>query len=265
MTQIILQNIFQDYANGKESVRVIDDLSLTIDGPSINMLLGPSGCGKSTLLRMMGGVRPQSVKSPTAGNVFVDGKVVIDQLDEAITVFQKYSNRPDLTARQNVEFPFTLKLYKNTCTKAELKAKVDEMLEAVGLTDKQHLYPYQLSGGQQQRIAIATALVLRPKILLMDEPFGALDPQTREGMQKLLVKLYTDLQCTIIFVTHDIDEAVTVGDRIIMMSSHPGKIADDFTIANPRPVRSTEWLRTGDGVQYYQRIARLLKKSELSL
>jgi len=265
MTSIVLQNVFQDYTNGKTVTRVIDDISLTINGPSINMLLGPSGCGKSTLLRMMGGVRPQQVKSPSAGAVFVDTVYVDDQLNEAVTVFQKYSNRPDLTVRQNVEFPFTLKLWKNSAPKAEIKQRIDEIITEVGLADKQNLYPYQLSGGQQQRVAIAMAMVLRPKILLMDEPFGALDPQTREEMQKLLVKLYTEFKCTVIFVTHDIDEAVTVGDRVILMSSHPGKIADDFTIDHPRPVRSREWVRTGEGQQYYQRIAKHLKKSELAL
>jgi ABC-type nitrate/sulfonate/bicarbonate transport system ATPase subunit len=265
MTEIVLQNVFQDYKNGDKVTRVIDDVSLTIKGPSINMLLGPSGCGKSTLLRMMGGVRPQQVKSPSDGAVFIDTVYVDDQRDDTITVFQKYSNRPDLTARQNVEFPFTLKLWKKSGTKAEIKQRVDEILEAVGLTDKQNLYPYQLSGGQQQRVAIAMAMVLRPNILLMDEPFGALDPQTREEMQKLLVKLYTEFKCTVIFVTHDIDEAVTVGDRVIMMSSHPGKIVDDFTIDHPRPVRSREWVRTGEGQQFYQRIAKHLKKSELAL
>jgi ABC-type nitrate/sulfonate/bicarbonate transport system ATPase subunit len=127
------------------------------------------------------------------------------------------------------------------------------MLEAVGLADKAKLRPSQLSGGQNQRIALARSLMLRPRILLMDEPFGALDAQTREEMQKLLVKLYQEYQCLIVFVTHDVTEALLLGDRVVVLSTQPARIADDFEIATPKP-RDSGWLRMPEAAALEQRI-----------
>jgi NitT/TauT family transport system ATP-binding protein len=223
MTTIQLDNISQTYGD----VQTVAPLSLTLNGPSINALMGPSGCGKSTILRMMGGVRPPKVKTPTAGQILIDGKVCLDQHDDAVTVFQTYSNRPDMTVRQNVEFPFTLELWRKKMSKADIKVRVDQMIEAVGLKDKQTLYPAQLSGGQNQRVALARALALRPSILLMDEPFGALDAYTRRGMQELLIQLYNAQPCLVVMVTHDVDEALAVADRVLMMAAKPGRIVYD--------------------------------------
>lgn len=241
--EVVLSGIVQEYPKpeGDGVVRILDGIDLTFDKPGIVMLLGPSGCGKSTLLRMAGGVRPIGVKTPTDGSVTVDGVPCDGPHDDAVMVFQRYANRPDLTIRENVAFPFRLGLWKKRVPKAERETRVEEMLQAVGLGKKGELRPAQLSGGQNQRVALARALALRPKILLMDEPFGALDAQTREEMQRLLIELWEANQCLVIFVTHDVSEALLLADRVLVLSSSPAKIVDDFTITEPRP-RSDAWL-----------------------
>jgi len=244
--RIELHDIHQSYARPDGgSTEVIKGISLSLDQPGINMLLGPSGCGKSTLLCMMGGVRPFDVKTPTSGTVMIDGQPCDGAHDDAITVFQRYSNRPDMTVRQNVTFPFTLSLWKRRVPRSQSGPRVDAMLKAVGLIDKCDLYPHELSGGQNQRVALARALVLQPRILLMDEPFGALDAQTREEMQQLLVNLYNAQPCTIVFVTHDVSEALLLGDRVLVMSTQPATIVEDFRINEPRP-RNRNWLIGAD-------------------
>ncbi len=259
---IDLVDIVQRYpsADGKSTTEVIGGVSLSMNQPSINMLLGPSGCGKSTLLRMMGGVRPFGVPTPTSGTIKIDGVPCEGAHDDAVMVFQRYANRPDLTVEENVAFPFRLSLWKKKVDPSEAKKRVEEMLGAVGLADKRELRPSQLSGGQNQRVALARALVLRPRILLMDEPFGALDAQTREEMQKLLVSLFAQHPCLIIFVTHDVTEALLLGDRVIVLTSQPARIADDFTITEPRP-RASLWQRSTEAVRMEARILEKLHGS----
>jgi len=254
-----LKEIVQEYptADGKGVTRVCDKISLQFDEPGINMLLGPSGCGKSTILRMMGGVRPIGVKTPTAGAVLIDGMPCEGAHDDAAMVFQRYANRPDLTVWDNVYFPFRMKLWKKRVPGAEAEKRVKDVLAAVGLADKHDLYPAQLSGGQNQRVALARALVLRPRILLMDEPFSALDAQIRQEMQHLLVKLYEMQPCLIVFVTHDVTEALMLGDRVITLSTQPARVADDFRITEPRP-RSAVWARSTESVKMEERILNLL-------
>jgi ABC-type nitrate/sulfonate/bicarbonate transport system ATPase subunit len=254
-----LKDIVQEYPrpDGKGVTRVCDRISLKFDQPGINMLLGPSGCGKSTILRMMGGVRPIGVTTPTTGTVLIDGKPCDGAHDDSAMVFQRYANRPDLTVWENVYFPFRMKLWKKKVSKAEADKRVKEVLAAVGLPDKYDLLPAQLSGGQNQRVALARALVLRPRILLMDEPFSALDAQIRQEMQQLLVKLYEMQPCLIIFVTHDVTEALTLGDRVITLSTQPARVADDFQITEARP-RPAIWARSTEAVKMEERILKLL-------
>jgi ABC-type nitrate/sulfonate/bicarbonate transport system ATPase subunit len=256
---LILENIIQDYPVGPTEPpnRIVGGVSLAFDRPGINMLLGPSGCGKSTILRMMGGVRPMGIMSPTSGRVFIDGKECVDQHDDAVMVFQQYANRPDLTVRENVEFPFRLTLWRNRVNAAEIKERVDHILQAVGLQDKANLRPSQLSGGQNQRVSLARALVLRPRILLMDEPFGALDAQTREDMQALLARLHGEQPCLTVFVTHDVTEAIVLGDRVIVLSTKPALVADDFYVNIQRP-RNSDWLRSSEAQQFQKRVLEQL-------
>ena len=241
---IELQGVAQEYPkpDGSGMLRVVDDITLSLE-PGITMLLGPSGCGKSTILRMMGGVRPMGVVTPTEGTITIDGQPCTGPHDDAVMVFQRYANRPDLTVRENVAFPFRLKLWRDKVPAAEQRERIDAILDEVGLGDKADLRPHQLSGGQNQRVALARALVLRPRILLMDEPFGALDAQTREEMQALLSELIAEHPCLAVFVTHDVTEALLLGDRVLVLSTQPARVADDFAIDEPRP-RSTLWLRS---------------------
>lgn len=233
-TVMQLENVVQEYPtpDGKGINRILDPLNLTFTGPSINMLMGKSGCGKSTVLRMLGGVRPQNIKSPTHGRVLFDGKEVTDQEDDVVTVFQRSVCRPDLTVRENIHFPFTLNLWKKSVDAAEITRRVDEALAAVGLADKPNLYPSQLSGGQQQRVMLARGLVTKPRVLLLDEPFSALDPVLRREMQQLLVDIWNKFPCQIFMVTHDISEAIALGDRIIVLGGTPARVLYDNTTTN---------------------------------
>lgn len=256
---VVLQDVTQEYPtpDGEGVVRVVEDINLTLDKPGIYMLLGPSGSGKSTILRMMGGVRPIGVKTPTAGEVLIHGKPCHGPHDDAVMVFQRYANRPDLTVRENVAFPFRLKLWKKRVSREEQAQRIDRILAAVGLADKQDLRPSQLSGGQNQRVALARALVLQPKVLLMDEPFGALDAQTREEMQLLLIELFNLQPCIVVFVTHDVDEALLLGDRVIVLSTRPARVALDFPITEPRP-RAALWMRSTQAQQMEEKVLHQL-------
>jgi ABC-type nitrate/sulfonate/bicarbonate transport system ATPase subunit len=257
---IKLTAIVQEYSApaGPGTVRVIDGVELSLAKPVRNMVLGPSGCGKSTLLRMMGGVRPFNVDSPTSGRVEIDGVLCEGPHDDAVTVFQQYDNRPDLTVWENVALPFRFKLWRHLISEKQWKERVTDMLAKVGLADKRDHYPQQLSGGQNQRVALARALVLQPRILLMDEPFGALDAQTREDMQLLLLTLHETHPCVVVFVTHDVSEAMLLGDRIIVLSPQPAKVTDDFALLAEHP-RSGPWMRSAEGIQTQQRILNGLR------
>ncbi len=256
--RIQLQGIGQDYPDARGGViRVIDGLDLTLEGPGIVTLLGPSGCGKSTLLRMMGGVRPFNVPTPTRGRVWIDGAPCDGPHDDAVTVFQHYANRPDLSVWDNVYLPFRTALWRRRVSEAEARRRVADMLARVGLLEKQRLRPAQLSGGQNQRVALARALVLRPRILLMDEPFGALDAQTRGEMQQLLIELHREHPCLIVFVTHDVTEALLLADRVVVLSTQPAQVVDDFAIGQPRP-RQAAWLRSPEAARMEARILERL-------
>ncbi len=254
-------DIVQEYARADGgTLRVLDGVSLSFEAPSINMLLGASGCGKSTLLRMLGGVRPWNVKTPTSGKIEIEGVSCTGPHPDAVMVFQHYANRPDLTVWQNVMYPFTFSEWKRRVTDKDAKDRVDQMLQEVGLADKRDQYPSQLSGGQNQRVALARALVLRPKVLLMDEPFGALDAQTRTNMQTLLCKLHAAHPCVVVFVTHDVTEALLVGDRVIVLSGQPARVIEDFHIPLRQP-RSADWLMSAEARQLHEQVVGHLRSS----
>jgi NitT/TauT family transport system ATP-binding protein len=190
------------------------------------VLLGPSGCGKSTLLRMIAGL-----DKPTSGQVLVNGEVVTHPGKDRGMVFQKYTSFPWLTVADNIAYGMKI----NGVPEAQRKETVDRLLRSVGLSEFANVYPETLSGGMQQRVAIARTLALRPSVILMDEPFGALDAQTRSDMQQLLLQIWDETACTILFVTHDVEEAVYLADRIFIMSSHPGTIVEDVEVPFDRP------------------------------
>jgi NitT/TauT family transport system ATP-binding protein len=181
--------------------------------------------------------------------------------DDAVMVFQRYANRPDLSVADNVALPFAFALWRERLEPAVRAERVAKMLDAVGLGDKKDLRPSQLSGGQNQRVALARALVLEPRILLMDEPFAALDAQTREEMQRLLVELWKKQPCLVIFVTHDVSEALLLGDRVLVLSASPAKVVDDFTLDEPRP-RSDAWLMSSEISRCKERVLGRLYESK---
>ncbi len=251
---VAVENITQSYGD----TLVIDTTSVTLQGPQMVMLMGPSGCGKSTLLRMMGGVRPIGVATPSSGQILIDSQPCTEARDDTIMIFQRYANRPDLSVWDNVALPFRFKAWAHKKTDDSWRKQVDEMIERVGLKGKEAMRPAQLSGGQNQRVAIARALVLRPRILLMDEPFGALDSYTREEVQDLLHDLHKADPCLVVFVTHDVEEALKLGDRILLMSTHPARIVMDAQIATPRESRDT-WLRGPEAKAIHDQIKGQMK------
>src|SRR5215471_7944676 len=222
-----------------EKIEALKDVNLDVEdafSPSgrdvgeFRVLLGPSGCGKSTLLRMIAGL-----DHPSSGQVLVNGQAVTGPGKDRGMVFQKYTSFPWLTVAENVAYGMKI----NGVPEAQRKETVEHLLKSVGLSDFANVYPETLSGGMQQRVAIARTLALRPSVILMDEPFGALDAQTRSDMQQLLLGIWDETACTILFVTHDVEEAVYLADRIFIMSSHPGTIVEDVEVPFDRP-RSLE-------------------------
>ncbi len=204
----------------------LEDVNLEIAEGELVSIVGPSGCGKSTLLRCIAGL-----VRPSQGRIALNGKEIDDVPDDLAVVFQDYSRSllPWLTVRDNVALP----LRRRGRSKAERRAAAARALEAVGLEAAANKYPWQLSGGMQQRVSIARALAYQPSLLLMDEPFGSVDAQTREDLEDLVLRVRGD-GMTILLVTHDIDESVYVGDRVIVLSKAPGRVVADLAIRLPR-------------------------------
>ncbi|MCC7230694.1 MAG: ABC transporter ATP-binding protein [Fimbriimonadaceae bacterium] len=212
-----------------DRVQALDGLDFEVpsdqDG-EILAVLGPSGCGKSTMLNLISGLI-----APDAGSVLAAGKPVPMPNDASVTVPQSYTCFPWLTVRGNVEFGLEI----NGIAKGERRDIAMSYLEKVGLADREAANPRELSGGMQQRVAIARALALKPPIMLMDEPFGALDAQTRSDMQEMLMGLWGQEKNLIVFVTHDITEAVYLADRILVISPRPGRVVQDVRVPFGRP------------------------------
>jgi NitT/TauT family transport system ATP-binding protein len=209
-----------------DDVIAIDDVSLNMERGEFYCLVGPSGCGKSTLLRIIDGLI-----EPTIGEVRIEGKVVEGPGFDRGMVFQQFNLLPWRTVLGNIEFG----LENRRISKKERKQRAMRYVELVGLEGFVEGYPSQLSGGMQQRVGLARALAIEPEILLMDEPFGALDAQTREVLQGELTRIWSIEKRTVLFVTHDIEEAIFLADRVIIMSSRPGRIVDIVDVDFPRP------------------------------
>ena len=204
---------------------VLSGLNFDVAKGELVCLLGPSGCGKTTLLKIIAGFI-----APSSGRVLVNGQTVVKPGADRCVVFQEDALFPWLTAAENIAFGL-----KSRLTRKTLAFEVDRYLEMVGLVPFRNYLPSQLSGGMKQRVALARVLILKPKLLLMDEPFGALDAQTREEMQELLLELWRELGHTILFVTHDINEAVFLADRILVMDKNPGRVRREVSVALQRP------------------------------
>ena len=221
-----LHQVGKTFATRSGSLRAIDAIDLTLADGEFISVVGASGCGKSTLLRIVAGLQ-----QATDGVLEVDGQPLDGPGKDRVMVFQQYTLYPWLSARKNIEFGL-LDLPRKQRT-----AIAREHLSIVGLSEFADHYPSQLSGGMQQRVAIARALAVRPSILLMDEPFGALDAQTRGLMQELLLSIWERDRLSVLFVTHDIDEAVFLSDKICVLSSSPGRVREIITNPLERPRR----------------------------
>ncbi|WP_332763272.1 ABC transporter ATP-binding protein [Pseudomonas koreensis] len=224
---------------GREAFEAVQDLDCQIEPGQFVCILGPSGCGKSTLLGALAGHL-----SASTGSLQVDGAAVSGPSPQRGMVFQHHTLFPWRTVRDNVAFGLKMR----GMGKAERHGAADDILKLVGLDGFAERWPDQLSGGMQQRVEIARVLVNRPRLLLMDEPFGALDALTRLNMQELLLDIWTRIRTTVVFVTHDIDEALFLADRLLVMSARPGRIIEDLRLDFSRPrtsdlVTSAEFAR----------------------
>jgi NitT/TauT family transport system ATP-binding protein len=221
----------------QEKVVALDGIDLEIGEDEFLTILGPSGCGKSTLLNIIAGF-----DHPTDGEIRLDGEIISKPGPDRGVVFQEYALFPWLNAAENIEFG----LRERGVPKAEREARVQEQIALVGLRGFGNRFPHELSGGMRQRVALARVLVNDPKMLLMDEPFAALDAQTRTIMQNELLRVWSAERRTALFITHNIEEAVLLGDRVVVMTACPGRIKDIVTVTLPRPrdVTSAEFNET---------------------
>lgn len=253
-TKLELRNITMAFRTRLgDSVVAVDDLSLNVGDREFISIVGPSGCGKSTLLRVVAGL-----VRPDVGSVLLDGKPITGPGADRGMVFQSYTLFPWLTVQGNVEYGPRLKGLPS----AERTRIALEYLEKVGLIGFERSYPKELSGGMMQRVAIARALANDPEVLLMDEPFGALDAQTRIIMQEMLVTIWQQTPKTIVFVTHDIDEALFMSDSVYVMTARPGRIKQVLKVELPRP-RTFEMITSSAFIEQKRAVIEAIKEETL--
>ena len=236
---VVFNKVTKCFGEGADAKVAIQDVSFVVeDAPErgeLVTIVGPSGCGKSTILRTIAGLKPHF--PPTRGEALVFGKPIQEPGPDRGLVDQKYSLLPHLNVLDNIAFGLRLR----GVSRSERLDRAQAWVKKVGLEGSERKYPSELSGGMQQRVAIAATLVLQPRILLMDEPFGALDPGIRLRMQELLIQLWSEQQGTVFLVTHSVEEAVYLGDRVFLMAANPGRLLEVLKV--PRPSESPEQSR----------------------
>jgi len=240
MSKVSIRHVGKVF-DGHAAMPALQDVSLDVADNEFVTLVGASGCGKSTLLRIVAGLETHS-----AGTVMVDGREVEGPGADRAMVFQHYSLYPWLTVMENIKFSRRLRANRENLMSSDVEAasgRADALLQLIGLSKVANSYPGQLSGGMQQRVAIARALMGRPQVLLMDEPFGALDAQTREVMHDLILHIHRIEKTTILFVTHDVEEAIYLGQRVVLMQPRPGRIHSIHPV--PLPAQRDQEMRHG--------------------
>lgn len=240
------ENVSKTYG----ALEVLAEVSLTVHEGEIITVVGPSGSGKTTFLNLLAGFE----QADGSSRILVNGKAVNSPGPDRSVVFQQPALFPWLTVFDNILFGMS------RVERKRLSVAGERMIEAVGLRGFESYFPYQLSGGMQQRTAIARALLRQPEVLLMDEPFGALDAQTRLSMQELLQEVWLEYRPAIVFITHDVDEAIFLGDCLIVLSSQPGRVRERLDISLPRP-REIDSLATTEAMEAKRRVMQLLKES----
>ncbi|WP_084961402.1 ABC transporter ATP-binding protein [Thermoactinospora rubra] len=250
-----ISNLTHVYGSGPTAHRAIDGLDLSVAEGELLSVVGPSGCGKSTLIRCIAGLI-----RPTGGEIRIAGTPVRDTPDNLAVVFQDYSRSlfPWMSVADNVALP----LRRRNMDKARRRAAAQEALESVGLAAAGKKYPFQLSGGMQQRVAIARALAYRPSLMLMDEPFGSVDAQTREDLEDLVLQVRGHHRMTIVLITHDIDESVYVGDRVVVLSKAPAHVVGDLKVDLPAPRDQITTREHPDFVHLRAEVGRLVRGVE---
>lgn len=226
-TMLEVQNLKKSYGSGDTEARILEDVTFTVEPGEFVCVVGPSGSGKTTLLRTIAGLQ-----APTSGAVVFEGEQVTEPPAKMAVVFQDYSRSllPWMTVAKNIDLPM-----RNKFPEAERRSRIEQALNSVGLRGKGDLYPWQLSGGMQQRAAIARGLAYQPDVLLMDEPFAAVDAQTRIDLEDLVLRIRQEYNTTVLFVTHDIDEAVYLADRVIVLSGAPTSVTENLVVDLPHP------------------------------
>lgn len=258
--KINIRGLAKHFTKKGQDVHALNDINLEVHANEFLALVGASGCGKSTLLRIIGGL-----ESYSEGEIRVNGWVVNSPGKDRVMVFQDYSLYPWLTVIENIRFCRQLETHIHNATTAEAAAAVDRsyaLLSLMGLEKVKDSYPNALSGGMRQRVAIARALMSRPEVLLMDEPFGALDAQTREVMHDLILHVFELEQTTIVFVTHDVDEAIYLADRVFVLAPNPGHIDSIHRIDLPPPLERNQDLKLGkDFLQHKKAILDRIRET----
>ena len=242
------------FGDGESKVQAVENVSLHVNPGEFVSLIGPSGCGKSTILSIVAGFL-----KPTSGEATVDGAKITKPGSDRGVVFQQYSLFPWLSVRKNVEFG--LRMAGEPRSGREQKART--LLGLAGLLAFENHYPDQLSGGMKQRIGIVRALATSPQVLLMDEPFGALDTQTRVVMQEILTNMWQQFRISVLFITHDIEESVFLSDRIYVMTSRPGRIKAEIKVPLPRP-RTSDMHEQPEFVELVHRVKGLIREESLA-
>lgn len=249
-----VRNLQKNYGSGDAVARILEDVTFDVRPGEFVCVVGPSGSGKTTLLRSIAGLQ-----EPTAGQVIFEGTEVTEPPAKMAVVFQDYSRSllPWMTVAKNINLPM-----KNKFSEQERKARIEQALNSVGLRGKGNLYPWQLSGGMQQRAAIARGLAYQPDVLLMDEPFAAVDAQTRIELEDLVLKIREEYNTTVLFVTHDIDEAVYLADRVIVLSGAPTSVTENIVVDLPLPRHQFETKALPRYAELRNRVFKLIQEAK---
>jgi len=247
-----VKNLNKQFETRNGMVTALKDINFKAHRREFTCVIGPSGCGKSTLIRILAGL-----ESPSSGEMLLNGEPVHGPGPDRGMVFQGYTLFPWLTVKRNVMFG----LLQAGHSRSASEEQAMQWIDLVGLSKFAEVYPHQLSGGMKQRVAIARALANQPKILLMDEPFGALDPQTRCKMQSHLMEIWQNIDITVLFITHDLDEAIYLADRILVLKAHPGEVAELIEVSVPQPRHPDQFL-SDEFLATKQRLEELIHPPE---